>query len=998
MVNQVDLKMEQTSDATTRQVHPKNLLMPTFGYPSGVSKNPSYARFDVRDEACRRVGGFKHGQVISDAGREFVVVGVKPDPKTGEARLWVQPQDLGRPGTSAVQPDDLSRYTKVLKEGSYSIAKKVELREASPEEFDAAEDSDGEDALLCYHCHLPVGTKLYSDKDGNPMHGECLAQLTLKDVKDGELEARKKEAAEKQERRKKHAIGWCMECIPGNVEPAASLGFDVSSSDMCGLMLQQGAEGRTAQVVPTINPAANVNLEYLSLALKVRCVEGRELMFSLDPVADTEASQKDRMQEKVFTPAWLNGTSAGEVLFQADYHLKELSMGDCEQPVVGMKSCNDYSWAEDDWRAREWFVVRKAQIQKTKDDVLIPHLKMGVEAREQVMGADGLDDKPLSRPDHPLAKYAQDFTTNFDLIAERKSVVFHLRELAKASVLAKFLVETQVNLDESWLDLAGKPNPATCLEIPQLWNERRSSQIQVQDGQIVDSSELTACKARGVYGGVSFGLSKFALSGAIAARPSAARLAAAPVRAVPSISLSDLRTASALVASLQAAAAPPPPEAAAVAPGAPAAAAPGMPSGMPGMMMRPGAPIVAPTVPMPSAKFPSALASRMKMTAGAIGQLGLGVGAAGKPMPLDPAGVDLNLDGFSLDEPVPVCAEASGPCGAGLAGAFWSNLEGSSEAAFNAEDKKLLKSIFNPNLSDRREEGDGFVPPDFNREYMEQLHALVTQEEAMRLKRTEHFLSPDFCPDEPGPLFPYSWAATHGISKARVSSQALQLCSDFTEDMFDLKVTTPEFEKTTEDGLRFRMYKFGSLDVRTVQEHDGKEVIGAVFSSRSSPASRAGKRAQEQEKIVKVSEYVEVDAAHYRSYIVVETEQGNSIVTEKFADGAVAWDENPEALENRNALAKFIRSWDQSKKGKVTVGEMQAFMSQCEGVETGTSHSARKQYAQGAFNCARGVTDRVDSGFASKQGWRKSEKAKMAKKETTTKKLQAERIAKATSL
>merc|ERR550532_964349 len=116
-----------------------------------------------------------------------------------------------------------------------------------------------------------------------------------------------------------------------------------------------------------------------------------------------------------------------------------------------MKSMFDYSEAEDDshaWNAREWFTVTKAEVYKSSDNVLIPHVEMSVEAREQIEGPNGLEDAKSTRPDHPMVKYAEDFTRNFDLIAERKSVVYHLRELAKASVLAKFLLDTQVTLDE----------------------------------------------------------------------------------------------------------------------------------------------------------------------------------------------------------------------------------------------------------------------------------------------------------------------------------------------------------------------------------------------------------------------------------------------------------------------------------------------------------------------------------------------------------------------
>merc|ERR1719456_1920771 len=106
------------------------------------------------------------------------------------------------------------------------------------------------------------------------------------------------------------------------------------------------------------------------------------------------------------------------------------------------------------WSAREWFVVRKAEIQMSEDGTITPMCKMGVEAREQLKGGAGLEDAKITRPDHPLVKYAEEFTRNFDLIAERKSVIFHLRELAKASVLAKYLLDAEVCMDDAWFNLA----------------------------------------------------------------------------------------------------------------------------------------------------------------------------------------------------------------------------------------------------------------------------------------------------------------------------------------------------------------------------------------------------------------------------------------------------------------------------------------------------------------------------------------------------------------
>merc|ERR1712232_1313573 len=137
----------------------------------------------------------------------------------------------------------------------------------------------------------------------------------------------------------------------------------------------------------------SVNLEYLAIAIQVRLREGKEPYFSLDPVTGPNSTS---MQMKRFEPGWLAGTSMGEVLFQADYHLKQLSMGEYEQPVIGMKSCFDFlskgEGQERDWSAREWFVVRQADVLMSEDNVLLPYVRMGVEAREQVMGMDGMED------------------------------------------------------------------------------------------------------------------------------------------------------------------------------------------------------------------------------------------------------------------------------------------------------------------------------------------------------------------------------------------------------------------------------------------------------------------------------------------------------------------------------------------------------------------------------------------------------------------------------
>ena len=86
-------------------------------------------------------------------------------------------------------------------------------------------------------------------------------------------------------------------------------------------------------VVPLPSPSIHID----------RRTAQREPLFSLDPV-DPQNLEKTP-QKKVYEPSWLAGTSVGDVMFQADYFLKELALGEYTMPVVGMLSVFDWSEA-----------------------------------------------------------------------------------------------------------------------------------------------------------------------------------------------------------------------------------------------------------------------------------------------------------------------------------------------------------------------------------------------------------------------------------------------------------------------------------------------------------------------------------------------------------------------------------------------------------------------------------------------------------------------------
>eukprot|EP00913_Durusdinium_trenchii_P021708 g20398.t1 len=368
-----------------------------------------------------------------------------------------------------------------------------------------------------------------------------MAQIVLQDAQEKDEKNAEEQRQKKLENRLEYQIGWRHESVPKNSIIAAKLGCEPVPQGLCSLVLDEAS--RTVRIASTLEPSASVNLEYLMLALKVRRTACREPLFSLDPVDPQNLEKTPQM--KRYEPAWLAGTSVGDIMFQADYFLKELALGEYTMPVVGMMTLSlkaarvsdprppnllslplrlprsVFDWSEmmdstSAWAGREWFVVRKAEVRLSEDKTLIPFVKMGVEAREQVVTGKGLEDKAITSKNHPLTRFADAFSRHFDLIAERKSVIFHLRELAKASVMAKYLVDAKISVDPRWYDIADElvssTVPEAHPEIPQLWNMRGNSRIQLQGGKLRDMQTGLNNNLHAIYGGVQFGLDRFQLA------------------------------------------------------------------------------------------------------------------------------------------------------------------------------------------------------------------------------------------------------------------------------------------------------------------------------------------------------------------------------------------------------------------------------------------------------------------------------------------------------
>lgn len=246
--------------------------------------------------------------------------------------------------------------------------------------------------------------------------------------------------------------------------------------------------------------------------------------------------------------------------------------------------------------------------------------------------------------------------------------------------------------------------------------------------------------------------------------------------------------------------------------------------------------------------------------------------------------------------------------------------------------------------------------------------------------------------ESPGELFPSSWISGHEITRHKKGAQLRDLeagslqpgmlvprydyRSQATAFKHMLKISTPIFDKTVEDGTRFRIYRSGTIEVRTLQAYnEEEETIQGVFAIQAPNNKDAGsegtkRRVRDQEKLVKVTLFVERDPLDTSSlsqkfmpsrryYVVAQTDAHNTIVTEKLHDGTIILQENPAELQDRNSLAKTV--WSKAKQFSTTVADLKLFQTK----EMDGSNTSCKMYSYGAYDAVLGTTERDDSSVPS---------------------------------
>lgn len=320
----------------------------------------------------------------------------------------------------------------------------------------------------------------------------------------------RRETRLKRQNTMSYKLWWRPELVPSSLQVLQDLGLDVQLLRQDGLicLCLDKASGRVCiGQVARASPEASVSIAYLACVLRVLRDHRREPCFSLD-AKDPHDLGGDHLVKRFF-PDWLSGTVVGEVLFQADYALKQLCFGDERLP--GIPSAWDEAMAGDKEHraARQWFTIRTATVTVGADGCLVPYVQMGVEARRLVPSPTGYVDAAYTDRNDPYSRQAAAVTERFAEVVAQLPVAAELMALARATVLAVHLLGRGVRRNDHALNLYAMPEVPEAkeypLEIPTLRKNRTQHTLDDKD----EAGRLCMrTYSRSMHGGVDLSVPK----------------------------------------------------------------------------------------------------------------------------------------------------------------------------------------------------------------------------------------------------------------------------------------------------------------------------------------------------------------------------------------------------------------------------------------------------------------------------------------------------------
>ena len=247
--------------------------------------------------------------------------------------------------------------------------------------------------------------------------------------------------------------------------------FDKKKDEL--FLLQKENDSKNSQIKL---PQNMVNLEDLAVILKIFCdpsIKHKIVSFSLDPFEKNNPQGK--FMRKVYYPDQLEnkrilaGTKLGEAMFEADYVMKQMSLGIQPDNITkfqfpeelkkfglmsqfemreGKKGEKLDDAQEMKW-SRAWIVVNAIRTFKTKEDFLIiDGVKMGVEARQMNVGSDGsLKDAMVQDKNDECYKFSEKLSEAYEKTTKYYKSFERLKEISNAIIIAKWIVENSIPVD-----------------------------------------------------------------------------------------------------------------------------------------------------------------------------------------------------------------------------------------------------------------------------------------------------------------------------------------------------------------------------------------------------------------------------------------------------------------------------------------------------------------------------------------------------------------------
>ncbi|CAD8071882.1 unnamed protein product [Paramecium primaurelia] len=183
-----------------------------------------------------------------------------------------------------------------------------------------------------------------------------------------------------------------------------------------------------------------------------------DMTFSLEPEEDDQ-EMNSQYQQKVYFPKYLEGTHVGEVLYEADFLLKQMSLGIevlSREPLqtrpfdYGNLDIQPLYKLDPEYFARLFLKIGKLKLNIVEDKhnhihkLEIEKIQLTVDAR--IVNQE-LQDEVVQDENSGAYKFAIQFAKIYDQIAQKYPILIRLRQVLMANYLAKYMFEKGVSIE-----------------------------------------------------------------------------------------------------------------------------------------------------------------------------------------------------------------------------------------------------------------------------------------------------------------------------------------------------------------------------------------------------------------------------------------------------------------------------------------------------------------------------------------------------------------------